>query len=821
MNSNFQSNKDIVNENLNILKKIINLEISKSYDNKSVVGEGLDGYFETNAQYFSILIRNYQDKYGNKPVYSTLNVSARKIFCDRLLKEINELLVDRKIKPKSNVQKNKNLISKNKEITLNSNLKSLGRVSTKVINMFRKQGVESLSDVLSFYPRRHRDFNDIKKVNQLIPGEIQTVVLTVWEAKTIRYRNGVNATVGILGDETGNVKVQWFGRTWLVNQLKPGVKVIISGKVNVFRGSNIFSGNFEYEIIDTDLKTDLTHVGRFVPVYPLSGQIHQRTIRQIVKKTINLVGDKVEDLLPESIISKLNLINLSEAVKQFHYPDDLNKYHQARKRIVFDEFFFLHCAWLLKKKEEKTKNKANKIRISWNFIDGFFDSLKFKPTQSQIEIIREITKDLNKNHPMTRLLQGEVGSGKTLVAIVTALSVIHQGYKASVMAPTEILAEQHYIKTLDLFSNKSNLNNYHSIIKIDKNSTNINIGLFLGSMPQKDKLEMAGKINNGEIDLIIGTHTLIQENIKIPKLALNVVDEQHRFGVLQRSSIKSSKRIYPHTLTMSATPIPRSLALTAYGDLDLSELTELPFGERKVKTKYINSSRLKSGYSHVSKEIEKGRQAIVVCPLIEESEKLNSASAENIFKELNLTTFKQYRVGLIHGRLKLAEKEKIMQDFRNGIIDVLVSTTVIEVGVDIPNASVMLILSADRFGLSQLHQLRGRVGRGEHEGYCILVSDNENEQTQERLKIFERITNGFQLSVEDLRIRGEGDVTNTKQSGIPMFKVANLIDDKEIQESSRIIAKNFIGNDFKELLSNKKLYKKIYEIKDQMEGKLN
>ena len=817
MHSNPQNQRDIINENLNIFKKIINLEISKGYENKAVVGGGLDGYMEINAQYFVQLIRNYQDKYGQKSFYSILDSSDREIFCNRLIQEIDLLLNDNKneIKP---TPKNKKI---EKKLTLDSDIKSIGRVPSKVVNMFKQNQIHTLSDVLTFYPRRHRDFNDIKKVNELVAGEIQTVVLTVWEAKTMRYRNGVNATVGILGDETGNVKVQWFGRSWLVKQLKPNVKVIISGKVNIFRGSILFSGDFEYEIIDTDSQIDLTHVGRFVPVYPLSGQIHQRTIRQIIKKTINLVGNQVKEFLPKSLLSKQNLMNLTEAIKQFHYPDDLNQYTNARKRIVFDEFFLLQCAWLLKKREQKTTQRSNKIRISWDFIDNFFKSLDFNPTQSQIKIIREITKDLDKQEPMTRMLQGEVGSGKTLVAIATALSVIEKKFRSAIMAPTEILAEQHYIKTLDLFKNKQQLSDFHTSISLGNNMGNIVIGLFLGSMPEKDKLIMSKNINNGEIDLIIGTHTLIQENIKIPKLALNIIDEQHRFGVLQRSSIKSSDQIYPHTLTMSATPIPRSLALTVYGDLDLSELTELPFGERKVKTKYIKSSRLKSGYTHIKNQIEEGRQAIVVCPLIEESEKMNSDSAQKIFQQLKSEIFPQFTVGLIHGRLKISEKEKIMNSFRNGETNILVSTTVIEVGVDIPNASVMLILSADRFGMSQLHQLRGRVGRGQHEGFCILVSDNDNEHTIERLKIFERITNGFELSVEDLRIRGEGDVMQTKQSGIPLFKVANLVDDRDIQESSRIMAEEFISRQYEELNRNTDLSERIFEIKDQMEGKLN
>ena len=817
MHTNPQNQRDIINENLNIFKKIIKLEISNDYKNKSVLGGGLDGYMEINAQYFVELIRNYQDKYGNKPIYSVLDSSERKVLCNRLIHEIDYLLTDNNNGNKPAPENKKT----EKKLTLNSDIKSIGRVPSKVVNMFKQNQVFTLSDVLTFYPRRHRDFNDIKKVNELVAGEIQTVVLTVWEAKTMRYRNGVNATVGILGDETGNVKVQWFGRSWLVKQLTPNVKVIISGKVNVFRGSILFSGNFEYEIIDTNSQTDLTHVGRFVPVYPLSGQIHQRTIRQLVKKTINLVGDQVKEFLPEFLLSKQNLMNLNDAIKQFHYPDDLNKYTNARKRIVFDEFFLLQCAWLLKKREQKTTQRSNKIRISWDFIDNFFKSLDFNPTQSQIEIIREISKDLDKQEPMTRMLQGEVGSGKTLVAIATALSVIEKKFRSAIMAPTEILAEQHYMKTLDLFKNKKQLSDFHTTISLGNNMGNIIIGLFLGSMPEKDKLIMSKNINNGEIDLIIGTHTLIQENIKIPKLALNIIDEQHRFGVLQRSSIKSSDQIYPHTLSMSATPIPRSLALTVYGDLDLSELTELPFGERKVKTKYIKSSRLKSGYTHIKNQIEEGRQAIVVCPLIEESEKMNSDSAQKIFQQLKSEIFPQFNVGLIHGRLKINEKEKIMNSFRNGETNILVSTTVIEVGVDIPNASVMLILSADRFGMSQLHQLRGRVGRGQHEGFCIVVSDNENENTIERLKIFERITNGFELSVEDLRIRGEGDVMQTKQSGIPLFKVANLIDDRDIQESSRIMAEEFISKQYKELNRNTDLSKRIFKIKDQMEGKLN
>ena len=819
MSGDLKSNKEISFENINIFQKILNLEIAKNFDNKSVVGGGLDDYMETNAHYLVELIRNYEDKYGKKPIYDKLDHDNRQLLCNRLVDEINLLITTDDVSVKKSTKSRSKIITKT--LTLDSDLKSIGRVPSKIINMFSNIQIKNLYDLLTFFPRRHRDFNDMKKVNELIVGETQTVVLTVWEAKTIRYRNGVNATVGILGDETGNVKVQWFGRGWLVKQLKPNVKVIISGKVNIFRGNILFSGNFEYEIIDPEISSDFTHVGRFVPVYPLTGQVHQRSIRQIVKKTLDLVGDQINDFMPESIITKLKLMNFKDAVKQFHYPDDLNSYIQARKRIVFDEFFLHQSAWLIKKKEHKASEKSYKIRISWDFIDNFFQSLTFQPTKSQIGIIREIIKDLDKSEPMTRLLQGEVGSGKTLVAIVSALSVIDKSYKSAIMAPTEILAEQHYMKTLDLFRKTIKLSEYHSSFNIEGTEKNITLGLFLGSMADKDKFQMIDMISKGHIDMIIGTHTLIQGNVHIPKLALNIIDEQHRFGVLQRASIKSKENIYPHTLTMSATPIPRSLALTVYGDLDLSELNELPFGERKVKTKFIKSNRIKSGYNHIQKQIEEGRQAIIVCPLIEESEKLNSDSAEKVYRQLKTEIFPQFNIGLLHGRLKLNEKEKIMDNFRNGEINLLVSTTVIEVGVDIPNASVMLILSADRFGMSQLHQLRGRVGRGTDEGYCILVSDTDNEHTIERLKIFERINDGFELSVEDLRIRGEGDVMQTKQSGIPLFKVADLIKDREIQELSRSMAEEYIELNFDELIKNKTLSEKIFMIKDQMKGKLN
>ena len=827
MNS-YQNNNDknLVLENIQIFEKILKLEISNDYSNTSVSGGGLDEYIEKNIVYFVPILRIIEDKYGKKPLYSNADNNLRKLFCDRFIKEINNFKKNN-FSETTNAN-NKILVSKNikpsKPLSLKSHIKLLGRVPKKVISMFEKLGVKSLEDLINYFPRRHRDFNDVKKVKDLIPGEVQTVVLKVWEAKTARFRNRVNATIGILGDDSGNVKVQWFGRSWLVNQLKPGVQVIISGKVNIFRGTLLFSGNFEYEIIgnnESNDRSDLTHVGRFVPVYPLSGQIHQRSIRTLVRKALNMMSDNVEDYLPAEIVNKANLIELKNAIKQYHYPETLEDYNNARKRIVFDEFFMHQCAWLLKRKEYNELKNSYKIRVSWDFIDSFFQSLSFTPTQSQLDVIREIAKDLNNTVPMARLLQGEVGSGKTLVAVVSALAVIESNYKSAIMAPTEILAEQHYISTLEMFDSVIKISPFHSKLKIKGLSKEISIGLFLGSMPEKIKQEMRKSIKEGVYDFLIGTHTLIQDNIKIPDLGLSIIDEQHRFGVLQRAAIKSGEKYYPHSLTMSATPIPRTLALTAYGDLDLSEINEMPFGERNVKTKLISPDRIKAAYNHLKNEIDKGRQVIVICPLIEESEKLNSSSAEKVYSNLQNTIFPKYNIGLLHGRLNLDLKEEVMKNFRNGDINILVSTTVIEVGVDVPNASVMMIQSADRFGLSQLHQLRGRVGRGKYEGYCILVSDNENEHTQERLKIFERMSSGIELANEDLKIRGEGDITHTRQSGVPLFKVADLIQDKETQELSRKMAEYYVIDNFDEFTKNNLLFKKVQMIKEQMEGKLN
>ena len=827
MNS-YQNNhdKNLIFENLTIFERILNLEISNDYSNTSVSGGGLDEYIEKNIVYFVPIIRILEDKFGKRPLYSNANNKLRKLFCDRFIKEIDNFKKNKLTETKitNNQSLTKRTTNTNKELTLKSDIKLLGRVSKKILSMFEKLQVKDLEDLINYFPRRHRDFNDVKKVQDLIPGEVQTVVLKVWEAKTARYRNGVNATIGILGDDTGNVKVQWFGRSWLVNQLKPGVQVIISGKVNIFRGTLLFSGNFEYEIIGNNEfndQSDLTHVGRFVPVYPLAGQIHQRSLRSLVRKAVNLMGDSVEDYLPKEIIDKANLIELKKAIKQYHYPETLEDYNSARKRIVFDEFFIHQCAWLLKRKEYNELKNSYKIRVSWDFIDSFFQSLSFTPTQSQLDVIREIAKDLNNTVPMARLLQGEVGSGKTLVAVVSALAVIESNYKSAIMAPTEILAEQHYISTLEMFDNVTKITPFHSKLKIKGLSKEISIGLFLGSMPEKIKHEMKESINEGVYDFLIGTHTLIQDNIKIPDLGLSIIDEQHRFGVLQRAAIKSTEKYYPHSLTMSATPIPRTLALTAYGDLDLSEINEMPFGERNVKTKLISPDRIKAAYNHLNNEIHKGRQAIVICPLIEESEKLNSSSAEEVYSNLQNNIFPDYNIGLLHGRLNLNLKEEVMKKFRNADIDILVSTTVIEVGVDVPNASVIMIQSADRFGLSQLHQLRGRVGRGKYEGFCILVSGNQNEHTKERLKIFERMSSGFELANEDLKIRGEGDITHTRQSGVPLFKVADLIRDKDTQELSRKMAEYYVVDNFDRFNKNKLLVKKVKIIKEQMEGKLN
>ena len=637
----------------------------------------------------------------------------------------------------------------------------------------KKLGAETVGDLVYHFPHRHNDFADIRNVSDLQLGEDQTVVVTVWEANETRTGPRRSSTQAVLSDETGNVRATWFNQGYLAKTFRQGTKLVLSGKVNVFRGSFVFESP-EYELLTG--QEELVHTGRLVPVYPIVTGLPQRTLRRLVKQALDVGISQITEVLPEDVRHRAGLMGLQNAISQAHYPDNAADWTAARRRLAFDELLLLQLAVLSRKRRWQQEDDGIALKVDGVALDAFLGSLPFELTKAQSKVLDEILGDIAQATPMSRLLQGDVGSGKTVVAATALVLAALNGHQGALIAPTEILAEQHYLTLTHLLSGKPEAAGDHVAVVGDGILPQpIKIGLLLGSLSKKNKDEMHERISAGEIDVMIGTHALIQEGVEPPSLALAVVDEQHRFGVMQRASIRGKGR-KPHLLAMSATPIPRSLALTVYGDLDVSVLDEMPPGRQPIKTRWLAPDKRDVAYEFVRKQVAEGRQAFIVCPLIEESEALQTRSAVEEHQRLSTKVFPELSLGLLHGRMKLREKEATMERFQADELSVLVSTPVIEVGIDVPNATVMLVDGADRFGLAQLHQFRGRVGRGEHQSFCLLLADSPGEEARERLKLVERIDDGFELAEEDLRIRGPGDYMGTRQSGLPQLKVARITD---------------------------------------------
>jgi ATP-dependent DNA helicase RecG len=515
----------------------------------------------------------------------------------------------------------------------------------------------------------------------------------------------------------------------------------------------------------------------------------------MIKGIVDLWANRIPDFLPIDVKEHCQLIALPQAITQAHYPDNIDLKDKARVRLAFDELFLLQLGVLSKKRDWQESQPGVPINIDQKILDCFLQSLPFKLTVAQQKVLTEILGDMQKSQAMSRLLQGEVGSGKTVVATAALLTAVADGYQTALMAPTEILAEQHFATIHKLLSavgcmetEGNHLYAYSGIL-----SGPLTIALLIGAMTAKNKREIHQLIINGEIDIIIGTHAIIQKDVEFKKLGFVVVDEQHRFGVAQRAILRQ-KGTNPHVLAMTATPIPRTLALTIYGDLDLSIIDELPPGRQLIKTKWLRPNQRDSAYNFIRKEIAGGHQAFIICPLIEESETIQARAAVAEYEHLSREVFPNLRMGLLHGRMAAKDKEKVMQQFHEKELDILVSTPVIEVGIDVPNATVMMVESADRFGLSQLHQFRGRVGRGPAQSYCILLSQNPSEVGQERLSVIETVHNGFRLAEEDLRLRGPGEFFGTRQSGLPDLRMAKLSDVALLElarnEAERLFAKD-------------------------------
>jgi ATP-dependent DNA helicase RecG len=665
---------------------------------------------------------------------------------------------------------------------LNAPVTVLPGVGPKHGKTLEKLGLETLEDMLYFFPRRYDDYSQLKPINRLEYGEQVTVIGTVQSASNRKVRNGrVNITEGIISDGTGNIRATWFNQPWIAKKLRNGVQVVLSGKIDQYLG-RITMNSPEIEQIEQQN----LHTNRIVPVYPLTANITQRWLRRLMHRVITYWAPKIADPLPKEVRRENNLMDLSNAILQVHFPDSMEQIQAARFRLAFEEILYLQLGMLGQKRAWQERS-ARVFEVPQDWLDAQVARLPFNLTSAQQKALAEVRSDLSSGHPMNRLLQGDVGSGKTVVAALGIAVVVQHSSQAALMAPTSILAEQHYTSMKALLAGENGSLAEHQI------------RLMIGATPEAEKQEIRQGLTAGEIKLIIGTHALIEDPVTFADLQLTIIDEQHRFGVEQRAALRA-KGDNPHLIVMTATPIPRSLALTVYGDLDLLVMDEMPPGRQVVDTHILLPRERERGYSLIRNQVSEGHQVFVIYPLVEQTGsefETNSAAATKAavdeHKRLQSEVFPELQLGLMHGRLKADEKEQAMERFRDGQTQIMVSTSVVEVGVDIPNATVMLIEGANRFGLAQLHQFRGRVGRGGAKAYCLLIPETEDSAENERLSAMVTTNDGFELAEIDLNQRGPGDFLGTRQSGYTkQLHMATLTDLQLIEKAQRSAKKLFV-----------------------------
>jgi ATP-dependent DNA helicase RecG len=661
---------------------------------------------------------------------------------------------------------------------LDSSITRLPGIKSGYARRLANLGVGTIGDILELYPRRYDDYRSLKTINQLEYGEEVTIIGTVWDTHVRKSRSGMPIITSTLGDGTGTIQVTWFNQRWLVDKLKPGTQIVISGKVTQYLGRLVFQSP-EWEPLDKQL----IHTGRLVPVYPLTQGITQKWLRRLMKQTVDYWTQRLPDHLPESSRERLGFPCYDEAMRQIHFPDSWDDLESARRRLAFDEFLLIQLGVLRQRREWRSQSGCP-VAVDDELLRDFVSSLPFALTGAQNKVLDEVINDLRQSVPMSRLLQGDVGSGKTVVALGAMLVTAADGGQAALMAPTEILAEQHYRTITGMIEN----------FQPASQDPRFAIRLLTGSTPQSERDALYEEIASGEVKLVVGTHALIQTGVEFNDLRLVIIDEQHRFGVQQRATLRDKGTGNPHVLVMSATPIPRTLALTLYGDLDLSVIDEMPPGRQVIQTTWMSPLERERAYSFVRSQIEQERQAFIICPLVEESEKVEAKSAVEEHARLQKGIFPDLNLGLLHGRMKAEEKDAVMRQFRNGELHILVSTAVVEVGIDVPNATVMLVEGANRFGLAQLHQFRGRVGRGEHQSYCLLLADASTPDAEARLRAISQTNDGFELAEEDLKLRGPGEFFGTRQSGLPDIKLAKL-SDASLLETARHEAKSLFEAD--------------------------
>jgi len=655
-------------------------------------------------------------------------------------------------------------------MNLSTPVEKIPRIGPQYKKKLKKLGIKTVRELLFHFPHRYEDFSTLTPISQLRVGETSCVQGKILEIKnTITWKRRMAITEAMVKDDSGTVRVLWFNQPYLVDTLKQGNLVCLAGKVSLGKKSysGIYLSSPAYEKISLDEKKKLIHTGGLIPVYPETEGLSSRWLRHILRPLLSQFKKSIEDTLPEAIKKEENLLPLNQALWQIHFPDSKELSEKARKRFSFQELFLMQLN-ILREKMRLKKKKAISIPFNLKIIKRFVDSLPFKLTNAQRRSSWQILKDTEKPRPMNRLLEGDVGSGKTVVATIAALNTAKAGYQTAFMAPTEILANQHF-KNL-----KEILKEFKLKIGI---LTRNNYRICEKKLTKKKFLE---KIRKSEIDIVIGTHALIQKDVKFGKLALVILDEQHRFGVEQRAQLCQQKDIVPHFLSMTATPIPRTLALTIYGDLDLSLLDEMPKGRKKIITKVVPPKERERVYDFIKNEVKKGKQVFVICPRIEDTETTtswsNTKAVKKEYERLSKKVFPKLNLAMLHGKMKAKEKEEIMKKMKQKEIDVLVSTSVVEVGIDIQNATLMMIEGADKFGLSQLHQFRGRVGRGKDQSFCFLFTDSNAKKTRMRLKALLNSKSGFELAEKDLEIRGPGEVFGARQWGIPDLAMSSLTD---------------------------------------------
>lgn len=673
---------------------------------------------------------------------------------------------------------------------LKTPLKDILRTTSKHLSKLKDLGIKTAEDLLLYFPRTYNDRSDLTKIVDLRTDQVNTVRGTLTSFFSQRTKYGKYISRGVLTDDTGSIEVIWFNQPHLKRILFKGMEVILTGKLK-FSFGKMSMQSPAYELV----QEEQIHSARIVPTYHETEGISSKWLREKIKPLINEWASHFREYLPLDIIDKHNFLLHGEAIKQAHFPENEEMLNKAKERLSFDELFLLQLKALQKKWywQQIAAEEQKQIPRNKEVIGKFIKKLPFELTGAQKKCLDEILTDLEKPYPMSRLVQGDVGSGKTIVAAIAVLNVIKAGFQCALMAPTEILAKQHY----------EGISKYLL-------PYGFNIKFVSGSVTDKNKKEIIKQMKSGTVDMVIGTHALIQEGVGFKNLGLAIIDEQHRFGVKQRSILKSFGS--PHLLSLSATPIPRTLAMTIYGDQDLSIIDEMPKGRKPIITRIVPEKKRNDAYLWIEDQVRKGRQVFVICPLIDESDTLEVKSVIQEYDRLSEHIFNKFNVGLLHGKLKPQDKEEIMNQFNDNKINILVSTSVVEVGIDVPNATIMMIEGAERFGLSQLHQFRGRVGRGEHQSYCFLFTNSDSMETRKRLSAMVKHSSGFDLAEIDLQLRGPGEIYGVRQSGIPDLKMASLTDSKTI-EKARIEAQAIINRDPK-LLQYPKLQEKIARYED-------